>query len=158
MKSLVFSFLLMFSFVTFAVSKGVNVTVELSPAGSFTAKSAKIKGKVSKKGDLYYAKKLYVNVKDLKTGIDLRDEHMQKRIKGSKITVTNMKAKGGKGIAMLEMNGKSKKITFKYKANQKQFMANFKLNVRQDYQLKDLKYLGVGAKDEVTIEAIVPIK
>ena len=66
---------------SFAFAKGnVVVDIELSPAGSFQAKSKKVKGKVVKEGGKLVASKLKVSVKSLKTGIEMRDEHLKKRL------------------------------------------------------------------------------
>ena len=106
------------------------------------------------------AKKLYVKVKDLKTGIDLRDDHLQKRLhpkKHSRIVVSNVKAKGGKGKAIIEMKGIKKPIKFTYDVSGKIFSAKFKVNLKQ-FKIKDLTYAGVGADEIVEIEANVPVK
>ncbi len=160
MKSLVLSLLLIMSFTAFGAGKGVDVTVNLSPAGSFHVKTKKVKGKVIKSGNSYSAKKLYVKIKDLKTGIDLRDDHMKKRLspkKHPKIIVTKLKAKAGTGKAVIEIKGIKKPIKFKYTTSAKMMNASFKINLA-DFKVKDLSYAGVGAEKVVTIKAVVPIK
>lgn len=158
MKSFLLFCLLSFSFTSLGAKSGVSVTVKLSPAGSFQAKTSTIKGSITKSGSSYTAKKLSVKVKDLETGIELRDDHLQKRISGSRITVTDVKASRGNGTGFLEMNKIKKPIRFKFEANSSQLMAVFTIKMSSDYKLKDLKYLGVGAKDVVKIQAIIPIK
>lgn len=160
MKNILLIALLIFSFSAFA-KKGISINVPLSPAGSFKIESSKIKGKVKKQGDTYKASKLYVKTKDLKSGMDLRDEHMLNKDrldeKGHpKIIVKNIVAKGGKGTAKITIKGKTKPIKFKYKASGSTFTAKFKLNVK-DFPLKKLKYLGVGVKGILSVTAHVPI-
>ena len=81
MKKILIFWLLLFSTLSIAADPAIDISVNLTPAGSFQITTPKIKGKVkkSKKGT-FTAKKLTVKVKDLKTGIELRDDHMQKRI------------------------------------------------------------------------------
>lgn len=160
MKGLLLSALLLVSFSVFSAGKGVDVTVNLSPAGSFQVETKKVKGKITKSGDSFSAKKLYVKVKDLKTGIDLRDKHMKKRLnpkKYPKILVTSLKAKGGKGKAVIEIKGIKKPIKFNYSLAGKIFQAEFKVNL-ESFKIKDLKYMGVGAKKIVSIKANIPVK
>ena len=150
-------------FSTLSLASDLNILVPLSPAGSFQIEADKIRGKVKKVGgDAYTASKIFVKVDDLKTGMDLRDEHMkaENRLNEKKyprIEVTNIKAKGGKGIGVIHIKGKKEKINFVYKANSKDFTAKFKLDVTK-FPLKDLKYLGVGVKGVVAVTAVIPIK
>jgi len=160
MKHLLLLSLLVFSLSAFA-GKGITINVPLSPAGSFKVESAKIKGKIKKSGDTYKSKKIYVKVKDLDSGMDLRDEHMKNKDrldakKHPKIVVSDIVAKGGKGKAKIKIKGKKKAIKFKYSTSGDIFTAKFKLNVK-DFPLKKLKYLGVGVKGIIQITARVPI-
>ena len=160
MKSLFLSLLLVFSMSAMAASKGIDVTVNLSPAGSFHITSKKIKGKLKAKGKGYIGKEISIKVKSFKTGIDLRDEHTKKRLspkKHPKIIVTKVTAKGGKGKGVIKIKGTKKPFKFTYSVKGKLMMAEFKLNLKH-FKLKDLTYLGVGAKDMVEIKANIPIK
>lgn len=160
MKNIILVLLLTLSLGVFAGGKGVKVLVNLSPVGSFNIESAKIKGKLKKKGDVYTGKNLYVKVKTLKTGIELRDDHMKKRLspkKHPKIIVSKVKAKGGKGKGVISVKGIKKPFKFTYDVEGKLMMAKFKLNL-MDFKIKDLKYAGVGAKKIVEVEANIPIK
>ena len=159
MKNLVLALVLAFSFTAFGAGK-VDVTVSLTPAGSFHIESPKVKGKLKKKGKVYTASKISVKVKDMKTGMDLRDEHMAKRISSKKhksIVVTKVKASGGKGKGTIEIKGIKKPFKFSYTIAGKMMKAKFKLNLA-DFKIKDLKYLGVGAKKIVSIVADIPVK
>ncbi|MAZ47037.1 MAG: hypothetical protein CME65_00650 [Halobacteriovoraceae bacterium] len=159
MKLLLLS-LFTLSLQAFADGKALDITVNLTPAGSFQVQADKVKGKVQKSGDVYMAKKLWVKARDLETGIELRDDHMRKRIEADKhknIIVSDVKAKGGKGIGKITIKGITKKIGFIYKVSGSKMLAKFKLNL-SDFKVKDLKYLGVGAKDEVLVSAEVAVK
>lgn len=160
MKSMILVLTLALSLSVFAGDKAIDATVNLSPTGSFQVQADKIKGKLTKKGDGYVAKKLWVNAKKLETGIEVRDDHMKKRLnvkKHKNIVVSDIKAKGGKGIGKISINGITKKIKFNYTTSGKTLTAKFKVSLKQ-HQVKDLKYLGVGAKDIVEVVANVPIK
>jgi polyisoprenoid-binding protein YceI len=150
---------LLMSFSAFA-KKEATAVIELSPAGSFEAKTKKIKGKVKKKGGKYTAKKITIKVKSLKTGIELRDDHLQKRLnpkKHPKIFIKNAVGKNGKGKALLEMNGIKKKINFTFKDKKKYVEVDFKFRLK-DYKIKDVSYMGIGVQDVVKVKALVPLK
>ena len=73
-----------------APKKGVEIAVELSPAGGFTATSSRILGgKIINSGGVFKAKKLTVPSRSIKTGIELRDSHLQKRI-GKSVDATSI--------------------------------------------------------------------
>lgn len=152
-------FMLVFGLLTsFAFAKGsVVVDVSLTPAGSFQAKSKKVKGKVVKSGGKLIAKKLKVSVKSLKTGIDMRDEHLYKRLSGKKIEIVKATGQGGKGSGVIMINKIEKPFKFTYEENGGQVVAKFNLSLKE-FQIKDLKYMGVGVADEVSITATVPLK
>lgn len=160
MKKIFLLAILTISLSALAAGKGIDVTINLSPAGSFHVETKKVKGKVVKEGSTYRAKKLYVKIKDLKTGIELRDKHLKKRLlpkKYPKIIVTKLLAKNGSGKATIEIKGIKKRIKFAYKVSKKLFNADFKINLN-DFKVKDLKYMGVGAKNMVAIKASIPVK
>lgn len=162
MKNCFLLLLLTFTSTLYAGDKkGIDVTVNLSPVGSFHVESSKIKGKVIKdKNGVFRAKKIYIKIKSLKTGIDLRDDHMKKRLsakKHPKILVTGVKAKGGKGKAKISIKGIKKPFKFTYDVDGKLMKTKFQLNLKK-FKIKDLKYAGVGAKDIVQIKANIPIK
>ncbi|MCO4794129.1 MAG: YceI family protein, partial [Bacteriovoracaceae bacterium] len=139
--------------------KGISVSVNLSPAGSFEIKG-KVKGKVSKKDGGFFAKKLSFKVKRLKTGMELRDKHTKDKLEFKShpnVVVKNAKGSGGKGTASISVRGVTKKIGFKYSVVGKYVKAIFKLNLK-DFKFSGINYMGVGVKDKVTVTAVVPIK
>lgn len=141
-----------------AFAKGnVVVDIELSPAGSFQAKSNKVKGKVVTDGDKLVAIKLKVSVKSLKTGIDMRDEHLHKRISGKKIEIVKAEGKNGKGSGIIKINKIEKPFKFKYEKKGSDIEATFQLSLKE-FEIKDINYMSVGVEDKVTIKATVPLK
>lgn len=142
-----------------APKKGVSVSVELSPAGSFEI-TGKVKGSVKKTGAGYEAKKLSFAVKKLKTGMDLRDKHTKEKLeyqKHSDVVVSDAKGSGGKGSGTITVRGVSKKFSFSFKESGKNIIASFKLNLKE-FGFTGINYMGVGVKDSVEVSAVVPVK
>lgn len=161
MKKLLFLPVIAFliSFSLFA--KGVTVSVELSPAGSFEAKAKKVKGTVKVKGDSVMATNLSVSVKSLKTGMDLRDEHLLKKLeykKHPKIIVKKAAGKGGKGTALFSIRGVEAKVPFTYsKVDSKYMKASFTISLKA-FKIEGVSYMGAGVKDKIKLEAYVRYK
>jgi polyisoprenoid-binding protein YceI len=152
--------LLSFTINSFGKGK-VVATVELSPIGSFEAKSSKIRGRITKNTDgTFTSKKLSLKVTSLKTGIDLRDTHLHKSMLGKKfkkIVVTDVKGINGKGSAKLMLRGVTKPIRFKYKDSNGKIIINFSINLDK-YKFEDINYKGVGVENKLKLEAIVDYK
>jgi polyisoprenoid-binding protein YceI len=138
---------------------GVEIDVKLSPAGSFKAKTAKIKGLAKQKGNLVIGNNIMVDLRSLDTGIALRDNHLKKRLLVEKFPVAkllNAKGKEGKGEATLSMMGKEHKITGTYITKGNFLISEFKLKLSA-LGINDVSYMGVGVKDDVVITATVPV-
>jgi polyisoprenoid-binding protein YceI len=149
---------LLFSSLTWAASAAVDVT--LSPAGSFKGKTSDVKGFVTKKGDEVAAQNIVVNLKSLKTGIELRDKHTQKHLETEKFpeaVLLSAKGKGGKGIGKIRIRGIEKDIAGTYKINGNELEAEFKLNLA-DFNITNVKYMGAGVENEVVLHVAVPVK
>ncbi len=158
-STLFLSTFLLLSVAQAAPKKGVSVSVELSPAGSFEIQG-KVKGSIKKTGSGYEAKKLSFSVKKLKTGMDLRDKHTKEKLeykKHSSIVVTDAKGSGGKGTANISVRGVKKPFSFNFKESGKSIIAKFKLNLK-DFGISGISYMGVGVKDSVEVTAVVPVK
>lgn len=164
MKSLILAFSLTLSLLCSplllaASKKGVDITVKLT-AGSFQITSSKIKGKLRKQGKKYVSKKISIEVRSLDSGMKLRNTHIREKLitkKKKKITVTNISAKNAKGEAYIEIKGIKKPFKFKYSVSGKILHATFKLSLKK-FKIKGLTFMGIGAKDIVTIKARIPIK
>src|SRR4051794_17563067 len=70
-------YLAFFSSSVALAAPSVAVDVTLTPAGSFSAKSVAVDGHAYRVGDIFAAKNVVLKVATLKTGIDLRDNHMR---------------------------------------------------------------------------------
>jgi hypothetical protein len=147
------------SFLCFGVqAKDILVKVNLSPAGSFEIKSKSIKGKIIRKGSELMTSGISVKVKKLKTGLELRDDHLHKKLgKSSKIEIVSAKASGGKGTAKIKIKGVTKSVPFKYTDKGKEVLIKFALSLAK-FGIKGINYAGVGVKDKVTIRASLPVK
>ncbi len=143
-----------------AYAKGqVTVDVTLSPAGSFAAETASVTGSAYMKGDSVVAENVEVNATTLKTGISLRDDHLKKRLmteKFPKIKLVKAVGKGGKGKGIIEIMGKKKNVAGTYEVEGNVLKAQFKMSL-QELNIKDVRYMGVGVKDEVTVNVSLPI-
>ncbi len=145
-----------------AWSQNVKVEVTLNPAGDFVAESNSVVGKATEddKG-MIEATDVKLDVKTLKTGISLRDEHMvNKYLEAAKypeIVMKIAKGKDGKGLAALIIKGKQSKVSGAYeKVGKDKLKATFDLKL-SDFDIKDISYKGIGVEDLVKVEAIIPL-
>ncbi|MCC6138864.1 MAG: YceI family protein [Bdellovibrionaceae bacterium] len=149
-----------FCFSANAQNVGAVVDVKLSPAGSFKGETSKVTGSAQKTADGVTAENIEVDLTSLKTGVDLRDKHTKERLmvdKHPKAKLIKAEGKGGKGKATIEIKGIQKEVTGTYKIAGNMLQAQFKM-LLSDLDIKNVRYMGVGAKDEVIISVTVPIK
>ena len=166
MKIIFVSFLVFVSLVTrvSASTKNLSIEVALSPAGSFTITSKKIKGKayIDTKGQLT-AKNIKVPVKTLKTGIELRDSHLKKKLgyeadKKAMLLLIEAKGSNGKGRAKFKVLNKEQKVDFTYKKlTEKSGEANFSLKL-DSFGISGISYMGVGVENIVNVKVTLPFK
>lgn len=141
-------------------AQSVTVDVVLNPMGDFKGKTSDVKGFATVKGDEVSAENIVVNLKSLKTGVELRDKHTQKYLETSKYpeaVLISATGKGGKGTGKIKIRGKEQDISGTYKIVGKKLNAEFKLNL-PDFDIKDINYMGVGVEDEITLHVSVPVK
>ena len=151
LKSIILSLVLCFSISVFASDGSLSIDVSLSPVGTFKITSDKVKVKgLKKSGEQITAKKISIKKNDLKTGIDLRDEHMKKRIKERTISVKDITASSGSGKGTIVINKVKKEINFSYKEDGDKIKASFSLNL-PDYKIDDINYMGVGVENSITL-------
>jgi polyisoprenoid-binding protein YceI len=158
MKKIFFVMTILLSTSVFAQS--LEIDVRLSPAGSFKATTKNIKGAVKISGDKVSAENVLVDLRSLTTGIGLRDKHLKERLQADKHPVAKLvkaEGKGGKGTATLEIKGQKKDVSGTYEVKGKTLQADFKMKM-SDLGINDVRYMGVGAKDEVTVTIVLPVK
>jgi hypothetical protein len=148
------------SSIAFSAEDELKLFVKLSPAGSFTAKSDKVKGDLIKDGSTFKAEKLTVLISSFKTGMSLRDEHFCKHLKcesNPKATLSDFVATNGVGKGTLEVAGVKKPIEVAYLEKGTQLVGTLKFKA-SEFGLPPAKYLGVGVNDDVTGEVTVTFK
>lgn len=151
---------LLFFATNLALAASAVVDVGLTPAGSFKGKTNDVKGFAIVKGDEVSAQNVVVNLKSLKTGIELRDKHTLKHLEITKYPTAVLvmgKGKGGKGVGKIRIRGIEKQIQGTYKVEGNELNAEFKLNL-PDFKITGIKYMGVGVDDQVTLNVSVPVK
>lgn len=150
--------LINFSFA--AMAQSVSVDVVLNPMGDFKAKTAEAKGEAKMQGDEVVANNIVVNLKSLKSGVEVRDKHTQKYLNTAsypEAVLISATGKGGKGKGKIRIKGIEKDIEGTYKVTGKSLTADFKLKLT-DFDIKDINYMGVGVEDEITVHVTVPVK
>lgn len=160
-------FLLSLAVVAFVIptqlhAKGSAVAdVALTPAGDFKAKTEDVNGFAVVKGDSVMAENVVVNLKNLKTGLALRDKHAKEKYlevdKYPEMTVVKAIGKGGKGKARIKYRGVEKDVEGTYKVNGDTLVANFPMKL-SDFKITGIKYMGVGVDDEIKINVEIPVK
>lgn len=139
----------------------IKAYVTLNPAGDFVAETSKISGQAVEKADgSIMANNIKVDVKSLKSGISLRDEHMNNKYldaaKHPEIILKMAKGSSGKGQAILEIKGKQGKVSGTYMKGKDKIKASFNLKL-SEFGIGDISYKGIGVEDEVKIEVTVPL-
>lgn len=145
---------------SFVYAQEAKVSVKLSPAGSFIGKTNQVKGVVQKSGDGFSAQNIIVSLKSLKTGIELRDQHTLKHLEVEKYpeaVLVKAGGSGGKGSGIIRIKGIEKNISGTYTVSGQKIKAEFPL-LLSDFKITGIKYMGVGVKDQVTVEIEVPVK
>lgn len=157
------SLILIVSTSVYAQEKGMKAYVTLFPAGDFVASTNDVTGQaeVLPNGDIQ-AKDIRINLKTLKTGMELRDDHAKnKYLEVSKypeaILVTGT-GKGGVGTGVLKMKDKQANIDGKYTllAGKKAVKAEFNIKL-SSFGINEINFKGVGVDDEVKVEVIIPV-
>lgn len=139
---------------------GATVDVVLNPMGDFKAKTSEVKGQATQKGDEVSAENIIVNLKSLKTGVELRDKHTQKHLETDKFpeaVLLKATGKGGKGTGRIKIRGIEKDIAGTYTVSGDSLSADFPLSLA-DFDMKDINYMGIGVEDTVTLHVTVPLK
>ena len=143
-------------------SQNVKVAVSLNPAGDFVAESKSVVGKATEddKGTIE-ATDIKLDVKTLKTGIGLRDEHMVNKYleaaKHPEIVMKLARGNNSKGQALLVIKGKQNKVSGTYeKVSTDKLKVSFELKL-SDFDIKDISYKGIGVEDIVKVEALIPL-
>lgn len=149
-------------FLTATVFADPNAAVDivLKPAGSFVAKTSEVSGFATLKGTSVSASNITVNLKSLKTGIELRDKHTVKHLEADKnpqAILVSAQGSNGQGTGIIKIKGIEKKIAGTYTIKGSELEAKFPLSLK-DFNITGINYMGVGVKDEVKLTITVPLK
>jgi polyisoprenoid-binding protein YceI len=134
--------------------------IRLKPANSFKVKSTDVKGFATQKGDIVEAKNIIVGLKNIDTGIGLRDKHTKNYLEVEKYpeaVLVSAKGQGGKGEGIARIHGVEKPISGTYKINGDKLTAEFPIKL-SDFGIKEIKYMVVSVVDDAKITVTVPIK
>jgi polyisoprenoid-binding protein YceI len=148
----------LFSISSFAQEAIVNVV--LHPAGSFKAKTTQVKGNVTKKGTGFDAANIVVDLRNLDTGIGVRDTHTKKHLEVEKYPeaiLVQAHGEDGKGTGVIRIKGIEQKIAGTYELSGTNLVAHFPLKL-SDFKIEGIKYMSIGVDDNVTLDVTVPIK
>ena len=161
MRKVIVSLFILVLSVAAVATPGAIADVELSPAGSFKAKTNEVKGEATLTGDTVTADNIVVKLVGLKTGISLRDKHATEKYlevgKFPDAVLTNATGKGGKGRGKLKIRGIEKDVEGTYKIEGSELIADFIIKL-SEYGINGVKYMGVGVNNEVTLHVTVPLK
>ena len=138
----------------------IKIHVPLSPAGSFEITSPQISGQVTfdRSTGQFSADRLTVRTNTLKSGIDLRDEHLLERLEARRhrsITVYNARGSQGKGVGEIEIRGVRRPINFTYQNEGSHVQFEFPLSL-SEFGITGISYLGVGVSDQITVRGRAP--
>lgn len=146
----------LFFICSLSFANELEIAISLSPAGSFVAKSEQVKvdGELQVSAQGFTAKNISMPIGSLKTGIELRDDHMKKKYfemgQFPKANLVEGQGAGGRFQGKLEVHGVLHPISGTYQASGKVLEAKFKCKL-SDFKIKEAKYMGVGVDDEVTV-------
>jgi len=157
-KILVFVFIFL-NVIFLKAQTSAEFFAKLSPAGSFTGTTKAVTGFAKVDGDKVSASNIEVDLTKLTTGLELRDKHTQDHLETSKFPKAKLisaQGSGGKGTGEIEIRGIKKSIEGTYFVKNNFLTAEFSLNL-PDFNIKGIRYMGVGLKDIVNLKVIVPI-
>lgn len=161
MRALLLIISLSLSSLVAGANPGVVVDVKLTPAGDFKMKTDEVNGFAVVNGDAVTAENIVVNLKNIKTGMPLRDRHAKEKYlevgKHPEAVLVKAVGKAGKGKGILKVRGVEKEVAGTYKIDGGFLTAKFPVKV-SEFGITGVKYMGVGVEDQVQIEVVVPVR
>ena len=134
--------------------------IHLIPAGDFTGKTAEVTGFATVAGQKVKAENIHVSLKNIKTGIELRDTHTRKHLDADKFPeaiLVKGEGENGVGSGILKIKGIEKQVKGTYKVAGNELAAEFKIKL-SDFKITGIKYMGVGVDDDVTLKVKIPVR
>lgn len=158
-------FLLVFMLFASAARAQQNLKafISLFPAGDFVAATSDVTGHAEMvSANEVKAQNIKINLKSLKTGMGLRDEHAKNKYlevqKYPEAILVLATGKNGKGSGLLKLHGKEAQIvgTYTLLKGNKFLKAEFKSKL-SNFNINEINYKGIGVDDEFKVEVIVPV-
>jgi hypothetical protein len=134
--------------------------VSLTPAGSFKGKTSEVIGAAIRKGAMVEARNIIVHLKNIQTGIHVRDEHTQRHLETNKFpdaVLVSAQGQNGQGTGVIKIHGIQKNIAGTYKIVGNHLLAQFPLKL-SDFNITGIRYMGVGVEDQIRLQVSVPLK
>ena len=134
--------------------------IHLIPAGDFTGRTSDVTGSAIVAGKKVTAENIRVSLKNIKTGVELRDSHTRKHLEADKFPeaiLVKGEGENGKGSGLLKIRGIEKQVAGTYKIVGSELVAQFKIKL-SDFKISGIKYMGIGVDDDVNLGVKVPFK
>ena len=141
-------------------SPSALIEVTLFPAGDFKGTTTKIEGFAVQRNNEIVADGVRVDLRELKTGIQLRDTHTQRQLNTQIFPYAKLlhaHGTAGRGEADIEIRGVKKHISGTYAKKDNEITATFPIQL-SDFGIKNIKYMGVGVEDSAKITVTIPLK
>ena len=145
---------------TAALAAEAAFDIHLIPAGDFTGRTTEVAGFATMDGAKVKVENIKVTLKNIKTGVELRDSHTRKHLEVEKFPdaiLVKGEGENGKGTGTLRIKGIDKPVAGTYKIMGSDLVAQFKIKL-SDYKITGIKYMGIGVDDEVNLTVKLPIK
>lgn len=145
-----------------AAEQAVKILVQLTPAGNFVSGTNTINGFAHREADgSIKAEHVVIPLTTLTSGIQVRDDHMKNKYlevqKYPNAEIVSATGKDGKGSGQLKVKDMVKPVSGTYKIEGNNVHVVFPVKI-SDYKFEHIRYMGVGVKDEVQIDALIPLK
>jgi len=141
-------------------SGSVTVKIQMRPAGSFEIKTQDIKGQAVQSGNQVSASNVIVDLRNLKTGIELRDEHTLNYLDVKnypEAILLSASGSGGNGTGKIKIRGITKDIAGTYIISNGMLEAEFPLKLA-DFNITGVRYMNVGVKEEIKLKVSLPVR
>lgn len=153
---------LVFSFVSSSLyAKEAVVDIKTTILKGFTAKTKDIRGQAKvQDGGKILAENIVVSLKNLDTGMKLRNDHMKDKFlevnKYPEAILVRGEGLNGTGTGKIKIRGIEKEVKGTYKIVGSEVEAEFEL-LLSDFGITGINYKGVGVEDKVKLKVSVPI-
>lgn len=142
-------------------AKEAVVDVKTTILKGFTAKTKDIKGEARVQGTKITAENIVVSLKNLDTGMSLRNDHMKNKFlevsKYPDAILLKGQGENGKGTGRIKIRNIEKDISGTYKVEGSEVVAEFEL-LLSEFGISGINYKGVGVEDKIKLKVSVPVK